>query len=79
VHYTVDVLHQNGDSGGGEAWLHIDDEALDEAVSAAPHEDIFRGQDNERVDKHTWTNTHLARRRRSTFTCKFSSTEKDRA
>jgi hypothetical protein len=22
-HYTVDVLHQNGDSGSGEAWLHI--------------------------------------------------------
>ena len=26
-HYTVDVLHQNGDGGGKEGWLHIDDEA----------------------------------------------------
>jgi ubiquitin carboxyl-terminal hydrolase 10 len=25
-HYTVDVLHPNGDGGDGEAWLHIDDE-----------------------------------------------------
>ena len=27
-HYTVDVLHLNGDNGGGEAWLRIDDEAV---------------------------------------------------
>jgi ubiquitin carboxyl-terminal hydrolase 10 len=26
--YSVDVLHPNGDSGGGGAWLHIDDEAV---------------------------------------------------
>jgi ubiquitin C-terminal hydrolase len=46
-HYTVDVLHPYGDSGNGEAWLHIDDEA----VSAVRHEDVFEGQDNERVDE----------------------------
>ena len=46
-HYTVDVLHQNGDSSSGEAWLHIDDEA----VSAVQHEDVFGGQENEQVDE----------------------------
>ena len=45
-HYTVDVLHQNGDSGGGEGWLHIDDEA----VNTVRHEDVFWGHDNELVD-----------------------------
>jgi ubiquitin carboxyl-terminal hydrolase 10 len=45
-HYTVDVLYPNGDSGGGEDWLYIDDKA----VRAVQHEDIFRGQDNESVD-----------------------------
>ena len=45
-HYTVDVLHANGDGGSGEAWLHIDDEA----VSAVPHGDVFRGHEEERVD-----------------------------
>jgi ubiquitin carboxyl-terminal hydrolase 10 len=45
-HYTVDVLHPNGDSGSDEAWLHIDDEA----VSAVGHEDVFGGHDSERVD-----------------------------
>ena len=45
-HYTVDVLHQNGDSGSGEAWLHIDDEA----VSAVRHEDLFADNEKERVD-----------------------------
>ena len=45
-HYTVDVLHPNGDSSGGEAWLHIDDET----VSAVRHEDMFGGHDNERVN-----------------------------
>jgi ubiquitin carboxyl-terminal hydrolase 10 len=45
-HYTVDVFHPNGDSGGGEAWLHIDDED----VSAVRHEDVFRDHDNERVE-----------------------------
>ena len=45
-HYTVDVLHQNRDSDGGESWLHIDDEA----VTAVRHEDVFVDRDNERVD-----------------------------
>ena len=37
-HYTVDVLHPNGDGDTGEeVWLHIDDEA----VSAIRHEDVF--------------------------------------
>jgi ubiquitin carboxyl-terminal hydrolase 10 len=42
-HYTVDVLHRSGDSGGGEAWLHIDDET----VSALQHGDVFGGHGNE--------------------------------
>jgi ubiquitin carboxyl-terminal hydrolase 10 len=46
-HYTVDVLHRNEDSGSGEAWLHIDDEA----VSAVRHNDVFGGHENERVDE----------------------------
>ena len=45
-HYTVDVLHQNGDSGSGESWLRIDDEA----VSTIRHEDVFGNHENERVD-----------------------------
>ena len=45
-HYTVDVLHPNGDDGSGEAWLHIDDEA----VRAVRNEDVFGDHDNERVD-----------------------------
>ena len=45
-HYTVDVLQQNGDSGGREAWLHIDDEV----VSAVRHEDVFGDNANERVN-----------------------------
>ena len=45
-HYTVGVLHPNGDSGGGEAWLHVDDEA----VSAMRHEEVSGGHDNERAD-----------------------------
>ncbi|KAF8475252.1 hypothetical protein DFH94DRAFT_635391 [Russula ochroleuca] len=44
--YTVDVLHPNGDSGNGEAWLHIDDEV----VSTLQHEDVFGGGGSERVD-----------------------------
>jgi len=44
-HYTVDVL--NGDSGSGEAWLHIDDEA----VSTVRHEDVFGGHDHEPGDE----------------------------
>ena len=45
-HYTVDVLHPNGDSSSGEGWLQIDDEA----VSAVRQEDVFGGDDNKRVD-----------------------------
>jgi ubiquitin carboxyl-terminal hydrolase 10 len=45
-HYTVDVLHPNGDRGGEEVWVHIDDEA----VSAVRYEDVFGGHDNERAD-----------------------------
>ena len=44
--HTVEVLHPNGDNGSGEAWLHIDNEA----VSAVRHEDVFWGHDDERVD-----------------------------
>lgn len=62
-HYTLDVLHPNprggvsstgvtgsSSGGGGEAWLHIDDET----VSAVRHEDVFghngSGNGNERSD-----------------------------
>jgi ubiquitin C-terminal hydrolase len=45
-HYTVDVLHPNGDCGSGEVWLNIDDEA----VRAVRHEDVFVGRDNGQVD-----------------------------
>ena len=44
-HYTVDVLNPNGDSGSGEAWLHIDDED----VNAVRHEDVFGSHDDERT------------------------------
>jgi ubiquitin carboxyl-terminal hydrolase 10 len=45
-HYTVDVLHRNGDGGVGKDWLRIDDEA----VSAVRHEDVFGSHGNEQVD-----------------------------
>ena len=45
-HYTVDVLHPNGDSGDEEVWLNFNDEV----VSAMRHEDVFGGHDNEQVD-----------------------------
>jgi ubiquitin carboxyl-terminal hydrolase 10 len=45
-HYTVDLLHTNDDSGGGEGWLHINDEA----VNVVRREDVFGGDGNERVD-----------------------------
>ena len=45
-HYTVDVLHPNEDSSGGDCWLHIDDEA----VRVVRHEDMFGTHDNEQVD-----------------------------
>jgi ubiquitin carboxyl-terminal hydrolase 10 len=44
--YSVDVLHPNGDSGGGAAWLHIDDEA----VRAVRPEDVFGPPDNAGVE-----------------------------
>ena len=45
-HYTFDVLHPDGDSGGGEAWLHVEDEA----VSTVRHEDIFGSHGGGRGD-----------------------------
>ena len=45
-HYTVDVLHLNGDSGSRGAWLHIDDEY----VKAVRHEDVFWSRGTGRVD-----------------------------
>jgi ubiquitin carboxyl-terminal hydrolase 10 len=45
-HYTVDVLHQNGDSGGGEGWLNIDGET----VRTVQNEDVFGGHDYSRMD-----------------------------
>ena len=44
-HYTVDVLHPNGDGDTGEVWLHIDDEAL----SAVRREDVFGEHSTERA------------------------------
>jgi ubiquitin carboxyl-terminal hydrolase 10 len=46
-HYTVDVLHPDGGSGNGEAWLHIDDEV----VSAMRNKDVFGSCNNERADE----------------------------
>jgi ubiquitin carboxyl-terminal hydrolase 10 len=45
-HYTVDVLHPNEDSSGGDGWLHIDDEA----VRVVRPEDVLGVHDNEQVD-----------------------------
>ena len=45
-HYTVDVLHSNGEGGGRDGWLHIDDGV----VSTVRHEDGFGNHDDERVD-----------------------------
>jgi len=36
-HYTVDVLHPNGDGDTGEVWLHIDNEK----VSQMRHANVF--------------------------------------
>jgi ubiquitin carboxyl-terminal hydrolase 10 len=36
-HYSVDVLHRDGDGDAEEVWLHIDDEA----VTRMRHEDVF--------------------------------------
>ena len=45
-HYTVDVLHLNGESDSRDAWLHIDDES----VGVVRHEGVFEGHENKRVD-----------------------------
>ncbi len=47
-HYSVDVPHPSGDGGGGEAWLHIDDEAA--STQAVRHGDVFGDHGNEQVD-----------------------------
>jgi ubiquitin carboxyl-terminal hydrolase 10 len=44
-HYTVDILHANGDGDTGEGWLHIDNEA----VSPMGHEDVFGQHDTKRA------------------------------
>ena len=44
-HYTVDVLHPNGDGDTGEVWLDIDNEA----VSPIRHEDVFGEHGTERA------------------------------
>lgn len=44
-HYTVDVIHPNQD-GVGEAWLHINDDI----VNDVGHDVVFEGYDEERVD-----------------------------
>ncbi len=44
-HYTVNVLHQNGDGDAGEVWLLIDNEA----VTRVRHEDVFGENGTERA------------------------------
>ncbi|KAI0262852.1 hypothetical protein BGY98DRAFT_940353, partial [Russula aff. rugulosa BPL654] len=44
-HYTIDILHPNGDGDTGEDWLHIDDEA----VTRMGHEDVFGEHVTERA------------------------------
>jgi ubiquitin carboxyl-terminal hydrolase 10 len=46
-HYTVDVVHPNGDNDSEEGWLHIDDEV----ASGVRDEEVFWGGDNGRVDE----------------------------
>ena len=45
-HYTVDVFHPNAHAGGGEGWLHIDDES----VRTVRYEDVFGRHDSGRAD-----------------------------
>ena len=45
-HYTVDVLHRNGDGGTRGAWLHVGDEV----VSVVRPEDVFGSGDDEWLD-----------------------------
>ncbi|KAI0267533.1 hypothetical protein BGY98DRAFT_408494 [Russula aff. rugulosa BPL654] len=44
-HYTVDVLHSNGEGDTGECWLRIDDEV----VTRMRHEDVFGEHGAERA------------------------------
>ena len=44
-HYTVDVLHSNGDGDTAKIWLHIDDES----VSPVRYEDVFAEHGTDRV------------------------------
>ena len=44
-HYTVHVLQPNGDSGGGESWLYINDEVV--STVKEPLEDVFGDHDDE--------------------------------
>ena len=44
-HYTVDVLHPNGDGNTGKDWLHIDDEV----VTRIGHKDVFGEHGTERA------------------------------
>jgi ubiquitin carboxyl-terminal hydrolase 10 len=46
-HYTIDVLHSDGDGNTGEDWLHIDDEV----VTPMGHEDVFGEHSTERAAK----------------------------
>ena len=43
-HYTVDVLHPNGDGDAENIWLRINDKV----VSPVRHEDVFGEHDDER-------------------------------
>ena len=45
-HFTVDVLHPNGDTSSEDSWMRIDDEV----VSAVRHDEVYCGYDNEWVD-----------------------------
>ena len=44
-HYTVDVLHPNGDGDTGKIWLHINDEA----ASPVRYEDVFGEHSDDRA------------------------------
>ena len=44
-HYTIDILHPNGDDDTGEDWLHIDDEV----VTRMGHEAVFGEDSTERA------------------------------
>jgi ubiquitin carboxyl-terminal hydrolase 10 len=46
-HYTIDILHPNGDGNTEEDWLHIDDEV----VTRMGHEDVFGEHSTERAAK----------------------------